>query len=115
MFKMSYPGQHHRHVVFVAIIHRIGIPDGTPGLNYRRDTCLVSNLNRIGKREKRIRSHHRTCSIESEGTGFYYSLPEGIHPEVVALALLVPLGLCAYVIVSARDPPPQSACASFPA
>jgi hypothetical protein len=28
----------------------------------------------------------------------------GIHPEVVALALLVPLGLCAYVIVTARDP-----------
>jgi hypothetical protein len=27
----------------------------------------------------------------------------GIHPEVVALALLVPLGLCAYVIVTARD------------
>ena len=27
----------------------------------------------------------------------------GIHPEIVALALLVPLGLCAYVIVTARD------------
>jgi dolichyl-phosphate-mannose--protein O-mannosyl transferase len=27
----------------------------------------------------------------------------GINPEVVALALLVPLGLCAYVIVTARD------------
>ncbi len=28
----------------------------------------------------------------------------GIRPEIVALLLLVPLGLCAYVIVTARDP-----------
>ena len=58
MFKVSNPGKNHGHIMFVAVIHRVGIANRTTGLNDRRDSCFVSNLNAIGEREERIGSHH---------------------------------------------------------
>src|SRR5688500_6741657 len=58
MFKMSDAGEHHGHVVGVAIINRILIFYRATGLYHRFDAYFTCYFHAIWEREKCIRSHN---------------------------------------------------------
>ena len=74
MFKMSYASKNHFHLVFIAVINRILVLNGTSGLNYRFDSSLVCNGHTIGERKKGVACHDSSLQIKLKFLGFFDSL-----------------------------------------
>ena len=60
MFKMTNAGEYHSYARFVGCLDGLLIPNGTAGLDNRRNTMLRRRFNGIAERKKRIRCHNGT-------------------------------------------------------
>ena len=78
MFKVSDPGEDHRHAELIRFFYHFRVANGTAGLYYRRDAALVRLLNAVFFREKGIARKRRTLGPRPGlFTGYHY----GIHPR----------------------------------
>ena len=57
---MSDSGQHHGHIVCIAIVDGILIFDAAARMNDRRNTSIICYFHAIRKRKKCITCHHAT-------------------------------------------------------
>ena len=70
---------HHRDAMFVAIVERKLILDGTTRLNNCGHTFISGNLHTVGEGEESVGCHHGTFQVEAEILGFFDGLLQSIH------------------------------------
>mgnify|MGYP001524057474 FL=1 len=79
VFEMTNSCGHHRDAMFVAIVERKLILDGTTRLNNCGHTFISGNLHAVGEGEESVRCHHGTFQVEAEVLGFFDGLLQSIH------------------------------------
>ena len=76
---MSFVGNDHCYMVIIAVFNTFRVSYRTPGLYYRRNSRIVSNLNAVGEREECIGCHNCPLKGESEIAGLLNRLFQGIY------------------------------------